>query len=162
MTHDLWSSAAWRSAHSYTKIFKRPMPPLLPPYPMRTPPISLAASIPTSESPRNILTKYNTIVRPLTHAFHKLLELLRHASFTSAWKWLCSDLNSWIYVLNKFDTILQDIITEYSIDTLQLTSFTPVTKCIICGVLRFERLLLENSINHKMFNSYDVSLFFRS
>lgn len=44
--------------------------------------ISLAPSVPASL--RNIPTKYNIIVRLWTYAFHKLLESLRRASFTSA------------------------------------------------------------------------------
>ena len=45
------------------------------------PEISLAPSVPASL--RNIPTKYNIIIRLWTHAFHKLLESLRRASFTS-------------------------------------------------------------------------------
>ncbi|KAF7981504.1 hypothetical protein HWV62_33059 [Athelia sp. TMB] len=43
--------------------------------------ISLAPSVPASL--RNIPTKYNIIIRLWTHAFHRLLESLRRASFTS-------------------------------------------------------------------------------
>ena len=43
--------------------------------------ISLAPSVPASL--RNIPTKYNIIIRLWTYAFHKLLESLRRASFTS-------------------------------------------------------------------------------
>jgi hypothetical protein len=42
--------------------------------------ISLTLSVPTCL--RNLPTKYNIIIRLLTHTFHKLLETLRHASFT--------------------------------------------------------------------------------
>ncbi|EJD02952.1 uncharacterized protein FOMMEDRAFT_107991 [Fomitiporia mediterranea MF3/22] len=72
-----------------------------------------------------------------------------------AWKWPRSDLNAWIKVLNKFDAVLEDVIREYDIDGLQVKPFTRETKEIICEVLKFERLLLENSTNRKMFNSYD-------
>ena len=43
--------------------------------------ISLAPSVPASL--RNIPTKYNIIIRLWTRAFHRLLESLRRASFTS-------------------------------------------------------------------------------
>ncbi|KII88741.1 hypothetical protein PLICRDRAFT_176290 [Plicaturopsis crispa FD-325 SS-3] len=43
--------------------------------------LSLAPSVPASL--RNIPTKYNIIIRLWTHAFHKLLEALRRASFNS-------------------------------------------------------------------------------
>lgn len=74
-----------------------------------------------------------------------------------AWKWPRSDLNAWIKVLNKFDAILEEVIRDYDVDKLQVNVFTPVTKSTVCEILRFERLLLENSTNRKMFNSYDVS-----
>lgn len=73
-----------------------------------------------------------------------------------SWKWPRSDLNAWIKVLNKFDEILEEAIRDYDIDNLQVNVFTPLTKKTICEILRFERLLLENSTNRKTFNSYDV------
>ena len=72
------------------------------------------------------------------------------------WKWPRSDLNAWITVLNKFDSILEEVIREYDVEKLQNRAFTLSTKKIVCEILRFERLLLENSTNRKMFNSYDV------
>ncbi|KAG9316564.1 hypothetical protein JVU11DRAFT_2615 [Chiua virens] len=72
-----------------------------------------------------------------------------------SWKWPRSDLNCWINVLDKFDAILEDAIRDYDIDKIQLNVFTPVTKKTISAILRFERLLLENSTNRKTFNSYD-------
>lgn len=73
------------------------------------------------------------------------------------WKWPRSDLNAWIKVLNKFDAILEEVIRDYEVDKLQVNVFTPATKATLCEILRFERLLLENSTNRKMFHSYDVS-----
>ena len=73
-----------------------------------------------------------------------------------SWKWPRSDLNAWIKVLNKFDAILEEAIRDYNIDNLQVNVFTPLTKKTVCEILRFERLLLENSTNRKTFNSYDV------
>ena len=72
------------------------------------------------------------------------------------WKWARSDLNAWIKVLNKFDAILEKVIIDYNVDTLQLQPFDTQTKRIVMEILRFEKLLLENSTNRKMFNSYDV------
>jgi E3 ubiquitin-protein ligase HUWE1 len=74
-----------------------------------------------------------------------------------AWQWPRSDLNAWIKVLNKFDGMLEQAIAEYEVDKLQRKEFSPLTKRIVCEILRFERLLLENSTNRKMYNSYDVS-----
>ena len=71
-------------------------------------------------------------------------------------------MNAWIKVLNKFDTVLEDAIREYDVDTLQVNDFSPQIKETICEILKFERLLLENSTNRKMFNSYDVRTWVQS
>ena len=72
------------------------------------------------------------------------------------WKWPRSDLNAWIKVLDKFDTVLEDVIRDYDIDNLQVKDFTPEVKNLVIGILKFERLLLENSTNRKLYLSYDV------
>ncbi|KAI0305409.1 hypothetical protein B0F90DRAFT_1815046 [Multifurca ochricompacta] len=72
-----------------------------------------------------------------------------------SWKWPRSDLNAWIKVLNKFDAILEEVIQDYNIDKLQVNVFTPMTKKTVSEILRFERLLLENSTNRKTYASYD-------
>ncbi|KAI6046227.1 hypothetical protein EDC04DRAFT_2888377 [Pisolithus marmoratus] len=72
-----------------------------------------------------------------------------------SWKWPRSDLNAWVKVLDKFDAILGDAIRDYGVDKLQLNPFSPATKRTLSEILRFERLLLENSTNRKTFNSYD-------
>ncbi|KAG1775444.1 hypothetical protein EV702DRAFT_1280045 [Suillus placidus] len=72
-----------------------------------------------------------------------------------SWKWPRSDLNAWTKVLDKFDVILEEAIRDYDVDKLQINVFTPATKKTISHILRFERLLLENSTNRKTFNSYD-------
>ncbi|KAF9241543.1 hypothetical protein BU15DRAFT_87134 [Melanogaster broomeanus] len=81
-----------------------------------------------------------------------------------SWKWPRSDLNCWVKVLDKFDAILEEAIRDYDVDKIQLNVFTPATKKSISEILRFERLLLENSTNRKTFNSYDrlMSLLFTS
>lgn len=75
----------------------------------------------------------------------------------NSWKWPRSDLNAWIKVLNKFDAIFEHVIQKHDIDKLQVNAFDAVTKKTVCEILRFERLLLENSTNRKLFSSYDVS-----
>ncbi|KAF6760270.1 hypothetical protein DFP72DRAFT_1097039 [Ephemerocybe angulata] len=74
------------------------------------------------------------------------------------WKWPRSDLNAWIKVLNRLDSILEDVIKEYELDKLQLRPFSDEAKQLVSEILRFERLLMENSTNRKTFNSYDVCL----
>ncbi|TFK54241.1 hypothetical protein OE88DRAFT_1786570 [Heliocybe sulcata] len=72
-----------------------------------------------------------------------------------SWKWPRSDLNAWVKVLNKFDAVLEEVINDYHIDKVQVNLFTPRTKKTTAEILRFERLLLENSTNRKIFSSYD-------
>ena len=86
--------------------------------------------------------------------YHEVLSQIQ------SWKWPRSDLNAWIKVLNKFDVILEETIRDYDIDNLQVNVFTPRTKKTVCEILRFERLLLENSTNRKTFNSYDVCILY--
>ena len=83
-----------------------------------------------------------------------------YLSDINVWKWPRSDLNAWIKVLNKLDAVLEEIIREYELDHLQTKEFSPQVKETLTQILKFERLLLENSTNRKMFNSYDVSLLF--
>ncbi|KAK2463266.1 hypothetical protein APHAL10511_004921 [Amanita phalloides] len=90
----------------------------------------------------------------------KLLQTLENdlADFLSTidtWKWPRSDLNAWVKVLNKFDALLEEIIRKYDVDKLQLNAFSHETKMLLCEILRFERLLLENSTNRKTYSSYD-------
>ncbi|KAG6850146.1 hypothetical protein H0H93_000531, partial [Arthromyces matolae] len=100
--------------------------------------------------PPQITELINKIIGTETDDLHDVLSQI------DVWKWPRTDLNAWIKVLNKFDTILEDVIREYHVEELQLTEFTPSTKRTVSAVLRFERLLLENSTNRKMFNSYDI------
>jgi hypothetical protein len=62
--------------------------------------ISLAPSVPASL--HNIPTKYNIIIRLWTPAFHKLLESLRRASFTSLLA--LEHLQDFIYYAYTFHT----------------------------------------------------------
>jgi E3 ubiquitin-protein ligase HUWE1 len=74
------------------------------------------------------------------------------------WSYPRSDLHSWIAVLNKLDEIYENIIQEYGLSKLQNKIFCPSSKRLLLGLLRFQRMLLDNSTNRKLFNSYDVSV----
>ncbi|KAI0081201.1 hypothetical protein K474DRAFT_1768664 [Panus rudis PR-1116 ss-1] len=76
-------------------------------------------------------------------------------SQVETWKWPRSDLNAWVKVLDKLDEVLEQIIRDYEIDKIQKENFSPQTKRILSEILRFERLLLENSTNRKTYSSYD-------
>ncbi|KAG8686219.1 hypothetical protein FRC08_012682, partial [Ceratobasidium sp. 394] len=82
-------------------------------------------------------------------------ELAGYISSIRMWTWPRSDLNSWTKVLNRFDAILGDMIDKYALNKLQLVNFEDGDRRLLLEVLRFERMLLENSTNRKLFASYD-------
>ncbi|CAK5281578.1 unnamed protein product, partial [Mycena citricolor] len=130
----------------------------------RLSPSSCWISSPLSSSRRmKILHKSKKAVAPPSQVAELITRLVntpnddlsRVLGEIDSWKWPRSDLNAWIKVLNKFDALLEEIIRDYEVDKLQMNVFTPATKATLCEILRFERLLLENSTNRKMFHSYD-------
>jgi hypothetical protein len=81
-------------------------------------------------------------------------ELAGFISNIPIWTWPRSDLNSWTKVLNRFDTTFSDLIDKYDLNKLQLVKFDEADKKLLLELLRFERMLLENSTNRKLFASY--------
>lgn len=76
------------------------------------------------------------------------------------WCWPRTDLQHWIVPLNRFDQLLEEVIVGYelaSMDHPQTNAFTPRTKELLVAILAFEKVLLENSTNRKIFASFDVS-----
>ncbi|CAE6470636.1 unnamed protein product [Rhizoctonia solani] len=82
-------------------------------------------------------------------------ELAQFISSIHVWTWPRSDLNSWTKVLNRFDSVFSDVIDKYDLNKLQLENFDQADKKLLLELLRFERMLLENSTNRKLFASYD-------
>jgi len=77
----------------------------------------------------------------------------------AGWTWPRTDLQHWIYPLNRFDEVLEQIIRDYDLSDMQhcqTNNFTPRTKELLLSVLGFQKLLLENSTNRKIFNGFDV------
>ena len=88
-----------------------------------------------------------------------LPELIRPV-VQQGWAWPRTDLQHWIAPLNRFDTILEDIVRDYdlaSMEHCQTNEFTPRTRELLHAVLAFEKILLENSTNRKIYASFDVS-----
>lgn len=76
------------------------------------------------------------------------------------WTWPRTDLQNWIVPLNRFDAILEGVINDYDLGSMehcQTNAFTPRTKELVAAILAFEKILLENSTNRKIFASFDVS-----
>lgn len=80
---------------------------------------------------------------------------------STGWTWPRTDLQHWIVPLNRFDEILGRIVVDYdlgSLDHAQTNAFTPRTRELLLAILRFEKVLLENSTNRKIYASFDVSV----
>ncbi|GAA5975362.1 hypothetical protein JCM5350_006450 [Sporobolomyces pararoseus] len=76
----------------------------------------------------------------------------------NGWTWPRTDMQHWIYPLNRFDEILEQIIKDYDLSDMQhcqTNDFTPRTKELLLSILKFQKLLLENSTNRKIFNGFD-------
>jgi E3 ubiquitin-protein ligase HUWE1 len=76
------------------------------------------------------------------------------------WRYPRGDLHSWIPVLDRFDGILGDLLETYTIDrsdgtTVQGRRFDEQDKELVLEILRFERILLDNSTSRKIYASYD-------
>lgn len=76
------------------------------------------------------------------------------------WRYPRGDLHSWIPVLDRLDGILGDLLETYTIDrpdatTVQGRKFDGQDRELILEILRFERILLDNSTSRKIYASYD-------
>lgn len=73
-------------------------------------------------------------------------------------------MHSWVPITKKFIAILERMRDSYGLGNgsktsckIQLNDFTPKDKELITEILRFIRLLMENSTSRKLFDGYDVS-----
>jgi len=71
------------------------------------------------------------------------------------WPFARGDLFHWIGVLNRFDSILENICTTYELKKLQATDFTTGTKKLLKEILRFSRMLMENCTNRNLYSTYE-------
>jgi hypothetical protein len=72
-------------------------------------------------------------------------------------------MHSWVDISKKFIGILTRLRDAYGLGRgaktackIQLNDFTPKDKELILEILRFIRLLMENSTSRKLFDGYDV------
>lgn len=101
-----------------------------------------------------------TFIGQLNSAHQDDLPELIRPVVQQGWAWPRTDLQHWIVPLNRFDTILEDIVRDYdlaSMEHCQTNEFTPRTRQLLSSILAFEKILLENSTNRKIFASFDVS-----
>ncbi|CAG8789185.1 9272_t:CDS:2, partial [Acaulospora morrowiae] len=71
------------------------------------------------------------------------------------WSYPRGDLFHWIGVLNRFDTILENICQMYKLKKLQTSNFSEGTRTVLVAILKFSRVLLENCTNRNLYSSYE-------
>ncbi|EHY64806.1 hypothetical protein NERG_02209 [Nematocida ausubeli] len=74
----------------------------------------------------------------------------------SEWKYTKSDLIYWMDVLDRFDGILSSIVAEYTLNQYQNKPMHESHIEIVHAIVRFQKLLVENSSNKSIFSSFDV------
>lgn len=68
-----------------------------------------------------------------------------------------SDLNNWIGILNKFDRLLENIISKYELATIQKVDFEPQDKELILAILALTKSLFDKCTNRNLYCSYEVT-----
>jgi E3 ubiquitin-protein ligase HUWE1 len=77
-----------------------------------------------------------------------------------SWSFPRSDLFQFSAVLNRFDTILEIVCREYTLEnSIQKQPFDGEKKQMILAILNFSKLLFENCTNRNIYNSYEVKNF---
>ncbi|KAJ1976936.1 E3 ubiquitin-protein ligase tom1 [Dimargaris xerosporica] len=71
------------------------------------------------------------------------------------WKYPRGDFFQWIPVLNRFDELLDEACRNHGLyDGVQTRPFAESTCRLICAILWFTRMLMENCINRNLYNSF--------
>ncbi|CAG8786506.1 25958_t:CDS:2, partial [Racocetra persica] len=71
------------------------------------------------------------------------------------WSYPRGDLFHWIGVLNRFDTMLENICKNYNLKKLQTSKFSEGARVVLVAILKFSRVLLENCTNRNLYSSYE-------
>ncbi|CAI2172902.1 16430_t:CDS:10, partial [Funneliformis geosporum] len=109
----------------------------------KTPPKKLAAPIP----PIKIL------IQKLNECREEEIPVI--VDSVKEWSYSRGDLFHWITVLNRFDSILENICQNYKLKKLQAENFTEETRSVLLAILKFSRMLLENCTNRNLYSSYE-------
>ncbi|KAK6535563.1 hypothetical protein TWF694_002017 [Orbilia ellipsospora] len=76
------------------------------------------------------------------------------ASFPSIWPFPRGDLYHWIALLNRFDEVLEELVSKYNLKAgPQLIPFEPEDEIILISILDFSRLLIEECGNRSLYAS---------
>ncbi|KAI5187849.1 hypothetical protein NEHOM01_2406, partial [Nematocida homosporus] len=82
-------------------------------------------------------------------------DLANYLNSIDQWRYGKTDLLYWVAVLDRFDDLLGQIITEAQLDTLQSRAIPESDRFLARSILRFQKLLIENSSNKSIFNGFD-------
>jgi len=72
------------------------------------------------------------------------------------WRYGKSDLLYWVEALNRLDEILEGIVKEYNLTGLQNRKMKEADRSTAREIIRFERILVENSSTKNIFSSFNV------
>ncbi|KAK6504659.1 hypothetical protein TWF481_006599 [Arthrobotrys musiformis] len=76
------------------------------------------------------------------------------ASFPSIWPFPRGDLYHWIALLNRFDEVLEEIVTKYNLKAgPQVIPFEPGDEALLINIIDFSRLLIEECGNRSLYAS---------
>ncbi|KAI5190406.1 E3 ubiquitin-protein ligase HUWE1 [Nematocida minor] len=103
-----------------------------------------------SQPPENI----SNIIRHLTDLPEE--DIYAYLNNLKEWKYTKTDLLYWVDVLDRFDAILKNISTTYSLEQFQNHPMKETDKETVHAILQFQKLLVENSSNKSLFSSFDV------
>ncbi|KAJ3049458.1 hypothetical protein HK097_009550, partial [Rhizophlyctis rosea] len=72
------------------------------------------------------------------------------------WPYPKTDFFHWVPVANRFDTILEHIVSKYDLKhAQQKQTFEEGDKAVVLAVLEMSRALMENCTNRNLYNSYE-------
>lgn len=73
------------------------------------------------------------------------------------WTYPKGDLFQWTDVLNKCDSILEELCLKYELKVVQKTPFHYPDKALLLAILRFSVFLLDHCANRSLYASSNVS-----
>ncbi|KAF0392672.1 E3 ubiquitin-protein ligase HUWE1 [Gigaspora margarita] len=109
----------------------------------KSPPKKLVAPIPPIKN----------LIQKLSECHEE--EIPRIVESAIDWSYPRGDLFHWIGVLNRFDTMLENICKNYNLKKLQTSKFSEGVRVVLMAILKFSRVLLENCTNRNLYSSYE-------
>ncbi|KAH9385126.1 E3 ubiquitin-protein ligase HUWE1 [Nematocida major] len=83
-------------------------------------------------------------------------EIAVYLTNINEWRHTKTDLFYWVSVLDRLDMVLKNMLSEYNIEQFQNRPLSKEDKEKAHAILKFQKLLVENSSNKSLFSSFDV------